>query len=295
MNYNVGIFICMWKELSHLAESTQWLCLSTGERSFSSFSKFNFSDSATVPCQSQPTSCLFIHVWLWHFTAAAKQINFIYFFPDIVPKRREQIEFCFFFWLFFHFRNFPLTKLANANENKMWHAAVLRLLRRRIVLALIFCLSLTYFLVNLFGNVSVVDGWPIKNLLPKDIDNILPFIYSQGVSLSKDSDDIVYTRQEPLVWRETSNNSSLNEVTPPQCRNSVQGRTHIVDDEGYVCSRSDLLATGCCKLTALSEQYDCDTCIDDGCCAVYEYCVSCCLNPNKVSWWMTSSMQHWPQ
>lgn len=168
----------------------------------------------------------------------------------------------------------------------MWHAAVLRLLRRRIVLALIFCLSLTYFLVNLFGNVSWIVGWPIKHLFPKDFIIFSHFFHSQGVSLSKDSEDIVYTRQEPLVWRETVNNSSFNEVTPPKCRNSVQGRTHIVDDEGYVCSRSDLLATGCCKLTALSEQYDCDTCIDDGCCAVYEYCVSCCLNPNKVSCWI---------
>lgn len=36
----------------------------------------------------------------------------------------------------------------------MWYAAVLRCLRRRFVLALIFCLSLTYCLINLLGTVS---------------------------------------------------------------------------------------------------------------------------------------------
>lgn len=36
----------------------------------------------------------------------------------------------------------------------MWYAVIIRILRRRVVLAIIFCLSLTYCLVNLFGNVS---------------------------------------------------------------------------------------------------------------------------------------------
>lgn len=36
----------------------------------------------------------------------------------------------------------------------MWYAAIVRLLRRRIVLAIIFFLSLTYCLVNLLGSVS---------------------------------------------------------------------------------------------------------------------------------------------
>lgn len=54
----------------------------------------------------------------------------------------------------------------------MWHAALLRLLRRRIVLAVIFCLSLTYFLVNLFGNVSVDVRRPRFLLVKSDKFNL---------------------------------------------------------------------------------------------------------------------------
>lgn len=36
----------------------------------------------------------------------------------------------------------------------MWYVAIIRLLRRRAVLAIIFFLSLTYCLVNLLGSVS---------------------------------------------------------------------------------------------------------------------------------------------
>lgn len=161
----------------------------------------------------------------------------------------------------------------------MWHAALLRLLRRRIVLAVIFCLSLTYFLVNLFGNVSVDIHRPRFLVIKKKYIKS----HSQGVSLSKDFDEVVYTRQQPLIWREESRNATLNDVVPPNCRNSIQGKTLIVDDEGYVCPRIELLNTGCCKLAPQSKQYDCESCIEDGCCSVYEYCVSCCLNPDKVS------------
>lgn len=102
----------------------------------------------------------------------------------------------------------------------------------------------------------------------------------QGVP--KDFDEVVYRRMHPLIWREEFNNASVNDIVPPKCRNSIQGKTLLVDDEGYVCPRIELLSSGCCKVTAQSKQYDCDSCIDDGCCSVYEYCVSCCLNPNKV-------------
>lgn len=70
------------------------------------------------------------------------------------------------------------------------------------------------------------------------------------------------------------------------CRNSEQGKTLLVDDEGYVCGRNKLLSNGCCDSTIENMvQYSCDTCNeDDGCCAIYEQCVSCCLNPNKVNY-----------
>lgn len=82
-------------------------------------------------------------------------------------------------------------------------------------------------------------------------------------------------------------NATDTEVT--SCRNSVQGRTLIVDDEGYVCSRSNVAKSGCCIINYNNgqefQQYSCHSCNDEtGCCATYEYCVSCCLNPNKVKW-----------
>lgn len=49
---------------------------------------------------------------------------------------------------------------------------------------------------------------------------------------------------------------------------------------GYICQRGDLLANNCCGI--INKRYICDTCNIDGCCVVYEHCVSCCLNPNKV-------------
>lgn len=50
---------------------------------------------------------------------------------------------------------------------------------------------------------------------------------------------------------------------------------------GYICQRNDLLANNCCGNT--EKRYICDTCNEVGCCMLYEHCVSCCLNPNKVS------------
>lgn len=52
---------------------------------------------------------------------------------------------------------------------------------------------------------------------------------------------------------------------------------------GYICERKDLLVNGCCNVNVPSTKlYSCDSCLPNGCCSVYEYCVSCCLQPNKV-------------
>ncbi|XP_055389673.1 SREBP regulating gene protein [Condylostylus longicornis] len=134
--------------------------------------------------------------------------------------------------------------------------AVIRFIRRRIVLGIIFFLSLTYFLVSLFGRGS--------QLL--------------------DSDEFEIKRQHPLIWRSLQEDSSnrTNDLSI-SCRNSVQGKVLIVDDRGFVCQRSDLLWTGCCNIeTPNTKQYLCETCNPQtNCCAIYEYCVSCCSNPNK--------------
>ncbi|XP_023589545.1 SREBP regulating gene protein isoform X2 [Trichechus manatus latirostris] len=51
---------------------------------------------------------------------------------------------------------------------------------------------------------------------------------------------------------------------------------------GYVCERKDLLVNGCCNVNVPNtKQYCCDGCLSNGCCSAYEYCVSCCLQPNK--------------
>lgn len=84
-----------------------------------------------------------------------------------------------------------------------------------------------------------------------------------------------------MIWREDNGNNTHID-RPKECRNSIQGKVLLVDDDGYVCPRNQLLNNGCCKVTNKSTQYSCNTCTEEGCCAVYERCVSCCLNPNKV-------------
>ncbi|KAH0625420.1 hypothetical protein JD844_014917, partial [Phrynosoma platyrhinos] len=51
---------------------------------------------------------------------------------------------------------------------------------------------------------------------------------------------------------------------------------------GYICERKDVLVNGCCNVEAPNTKlYSCDSCLSNGCCSVYEACVSCCLQPNK--------------
>lgn len=136
----------------------------------------------------------------------------------------------------------------------MWYAAVIRFIRRRLVLGIIFASSLTYCVVSLLRD-NNQSG-------------------SSGVQ------DIVSERKHPFIWRSLQeHNESFDSVT---CRNSVQGKVLIVDDRGYACHRTDLQRNGCCDRNAdSSKRYQCETCSDSGCCAIYEYCVSCCLHPNK--------------
>lgn len=83
----------------------------------------------------------------------------------------------------------------------------------------------------------------------------------------------------------------------------MQGRVLIVDDRGdafffvikrfclyiflgagFVCPRHEIRANGCCNDGISSViQYSCETCESNNCCAIYEYCISCCLHPDKVS------------
>lgn len=143
-------------------------------------------------------------------------------------------------------------------QREMWYAVITRFLRSRLVLAIIFCLSLTYCMVRLIGN---------------------------NVSLNLDGDlfQTSLQRDKPIVWSNTvpddRNRSNDLSVT---CRNSIQGKALIVDERGFVCTRSELLWTGCCNVELEhTKLFHCETCQNSHCCAIYEYCVSCCLHPNK--------------
>lgn len=66
------------------------------------------------------------------------------------------------------------------------------------------------------------------------------------------------------------------------CKTTVQGRYLITDYTGYVCDALSLdHKTHCCRVKR--EQYSCQGCnLVSQCCNSYEYCVSCCLNPERT-------------
>ncbi|GCB68743.1 SREBP regulating gene protein [Scyliorhinus torazame] len=130
-----------------------------------------------------------------------------------------------------------------------------KVLRKRWVLAVVFGLSLIYFLSSTLRQEqrTVLD----RNLLQ------------------------LRGSERRIVWKVRFN---LGNSSRPytQCRNSIQGKLLITDEQGYVCERKDLLVNGCCSVnTPSTKLYACDTCLANDCCTVYEYCVSCCLQPNK--------------
>ncbi|XP_043757687.1 SREBP regulating gene protein isoform X2 [Cervus elaphus] len=130
-----------------------------------------------------------------------------------------------------------------------------RLLRKRWVLALVFGLSLVYFLTSTFKQEerAVRD----RNLLQ------------------------VQDHDQPIPWKVQFNLGNSSRPSN-QCRNSIQGKHLITDELGYVCERRDLLVNGCCNVNAPgTKQHCCDGCLPNGCCSAYEYCVSCCLQPSK--------------
>jgi len=68
------------------------------------------------------------------------------------------------------------------------------------------------------------------------------------------------------------------------CRNIVQGKMYVTDDKGYVCKHENFDGrTGCCKdhdrrAFSCPREY-CNT--TSRCCSIYEYCVACCMDPQK--------------
>lgn len=98
-----------------------------------------------------------------------------------------------------------------------------------------------------------------------------------------DSDSSSRKLSSSFLWHSESESNQTN-IKVVTCRNSVQGKVLIVDDKGYICSRSDVLSSGCCNTNSENtKRFACDTCKETGCCSIYEYCISCCLHPDKVS------------
>lgn len=113
------------------------------------------------------------------------------------------------------------------------------------------------------------------------------FLQNNNLNLHADFLQSQLLRHKEIVWTKPASLPSANdteEKLPSSCRNSVQGKTLIVDDRGYVCPRSALQQNGCCSDIGKRKLYPCSSCLPNRCCAVYEYCVACCLHPDMVSY-----------
>lgn len=66
------------------------------------------------------------------------------------------------------------------------------------------------------------------------------------------------------------------------CRTTVQGRYYLTDDNGYVCDAFSVdPLTRCCP--GRGDKFSCQGCnVVSQCCNSYEFCVSCCLNPDMT-------------
>lgn len=130
-----------------------------------------------------------------------------------------------------------------------------QVLRRRSVLAIIFFCSLLYFISSVFRQNIILESSEVRE--PISLDSIL--------------------------W-EIDLENTANHTFKKSCRNSIQGKELIVDERGFVCKRAALSSNGCCVRGADgTRRFVCDSCQMNGCCSMYEFCVSCCLQPQKRS------------
>ncbi|CAG0892750.1 unnamed protein product [Darwinula stevensoni] len=170
-----------------------------------------------------------------------------------------------------------------------WLSAVFRILRKHVVLALIFSFSLTYFLLSVYSHKEVPEAMSDSDVVPH----------------WRNGDEILWKLDE-APENGTDAGAEKERLT---CRNSVQGRTIIADDRGtlvsrqvsepcdrlvlprvfllprgYTCARHEVLPSGCCNAElATTRRYVCESCGTNHCCAIYEFCISCCLHPSQKS------------
>ncbi|KFB48938.1 AGAP000855-PA-like protein [Anopheles sinensis] len=101
-------------------------------------------------------------------------------------------------------------------------------------------------------------------------------LISRNNNLSLNGDlQTQHLRHKVILWTKTkaelakgvqagggTANETDEQLLPANCRNSVQGKSLIVDDRGYVCPRAELLQNGCCSEAddEPSKQFSCTTC-----------------------------------
>jgi len=69
------------------------------------------------------------------------------------------------------------------------------------------------------------------------------------------------------------------------CEYTGQGKIFVTDDQGYVCKWKEWNAMSlCCKETEQTSipRFSCQNCnTSASCCSIYEFCVSCCMEPDR--------------
>ena len=161
---------------------------------------------------------------------------------------------------------------------------LVRLLRKRIVLAIIFSLSFTYCLVSLLSHKSgtggAMDGTVEDYETNVDIDHLQHMIrqsqhLSQTFIKHNESLDLNGNADKELSAGHLDVNSDDSKGVviggnggtnggiggDVKCRNSIQGKVLIADDRGMVCHRKDVLLSGCCDEHSVNSRlYSCETC-----------------------------------
>ena len=167
------------------------------------------------------------------------------------------------------FKENPNLKSVYKNSYKVLKL-FLRLLRKRIVLALIFTLSFTYCLVSLVrqkSNSKSISGTLEDYETNVDIDHLQHIIrqsHRLNENFLKDNNSLdldINSKNLNLKTdiKDLSNDKSIGSEL--KCRNSIQGKVLIADDRGYVCHRKDVLLSGCCDPNSANTRlYSCETC-----------------------------------
>ncbi|KAL0479299.1 hypothetical protein AKO1_008106 [Acrasis kona] len=131
---------------------------------------------------------------------------------------------------------------------------------------------------------AIVQG--IRKRIPTKHENSPKQDEQEGIASVISYDDIPYTFEGyfdiPLdsVQVPNKNVDALN----PKCKTTVGVNMFVTDSRGYTCLTEDVDASTNCCTQQSSTRFSCKTCdARFGCCTSYEYCVSCCMSPDKAT------------